>query len=97
MTIKQPPQPSYEALEAELLAMRVERANHLADVRRVLEWFNDPSRKPAVNAFTEGPERQLAYRFESMLQGEFICTECGLRKNIATSPRASEEHHNERS
>lgn len=86
MAIKQPPQPSYEALEAELLAMRVERANHLADVRRVLDWLDEPRRKPAVNAFTEGPERQLAYRFESMLQGEFICTKCGLRKNSATPP-----------
>lgn len=88
MTIKQPPRPSYEALEAELLAMRVERANHLADVRRVLEWLDDPRRKLAVNAFTEGPERQLAYRFESMLQGEFICTKCGLRKNSETPPES---------
>lgn len=74
-------------LEAELLAMRVERANNLADVRRVLEWFDDPRRKPAVNAFPPmQSERQLAYRFESMLQGEFICTKCGLRKNSETPP-----------
>lgn len=81
MAIKQPPRPSYETLEAELLAMRIERANHLADVRRVLDWLNTPKRKPAVNAFTEGPERQLAYRFESLMRGEFICTKCGLRKS----------------
>lgn len=86
MAIKQPPQPSYEALEAELLALQVERANDLANVRRVLGWLDDPRRKPAVNAFTEGPERQLAYRFESMLHGEFICPKCGLRKNSDTPP-----------
>lgn len=38
--------------------------NHHADYRSVVHWMNDPNRKPAVLAFTEGPERQVAYAFE---------------------------------
>ena len=80
MTMQLPPRPSYEDLEAELHTLRVERTNHLADVRRVLGWLDAPNRKLAVTAFTEGPERQLAYRFEVALRGEHICTRCGLRQ-----------------
>lgn len=83
MSIKSPPKPTYEELEADLLALRIERANHLADVRRVVAWLDDPRRKFAVNAFTEGPERQLAYRFESLLRSEQICPKCGLRQDAA--------------
>lgn len=81
MALKQPLKPSYEAIEADLLNLRIEHANHFADVRRVLNWLNNPNRKRAVNAFTDGPERQLAYQFEGLLRGEFICKRCGLRKD----------------
>lgn len=76
----------FRGILRQIEALRGERANHLANVRRVLDWLDDPRRKPAENAFTEGPERQLAYRFESMLHGEFICTKCGLRKNSEPPP-----------
>lgn len=65
--LKQPPKPSYAQLEAELHALRVERANQLADVERVIAWLDDPNRRPAAHAFTEGPERQIAYRVEDIL------------------------------
>lgn len=82
------PKPTYEQLESELLALRVEQANHFANVNRVLAWLDDPKRKRAVNAFTEGPERQMAYCFERLLMGEFICTECGLRKDSEVPVKA---------
>lgn len=79
MPIRTPPKPTYEELEAEVHRLKVERANRLADVERVVAWMNDPKRKRAVHAFTDGPERQIAYWVEMRLQGEFICRRCGLR------------------
>ncbi len=73
------PTPSRDALQVELDALRAERASHLADVRSVLAWLRDPRRKPAFQAFTEGPERMLAYEFEKLQRGESICPRCGLR------------------
>lgn len=32
-----------------------------ANRSRVMEWLNSNPRKPAVQAFSEGPERQAAY------------------------------------
>ena len=81
MMLRSMPKPTYEQLEAELCALRVERTNNLADISRVQAWLDDPKRKRAVNAFTESPERQMAYRFEQLLMGEFVCKKCGLRKN----------------
>lgn len=81
MSLNPPPKPSYEDLEAELHTLRVERAQYLSDTRRIAAWLDASTRKPAVLAFTEGPERQIAYRFEMLLRGEFICQRCGLRKN----------------
>lgn len=72
-------------LKAENLALRIERANKLADAERVCAWIDDPSRKRAVLAFTEGAERQIAYRFEGLLRGEYICPKCGLRKDGAAA------------
>ncbi len=54
-------------LEAENIALRSERALRLADAERVCAWIDDASRKPAVLSFTEGMERQIAYRFERLL------------------------------
>jgi len=39
-----------------------------------------------VLAFTEGPERQIAYRFEGLLRGEYICPKCYLRKDGEAPP-----------
>jgi len=88
MPIKQPPSQSRAELEASLHAICVERANHLADIRRVFAWLDTPNRKPAIMAFTEGPERQVAYRFEMALRGEHICTKCGLRQQNGETPAA---------
>ncbi len=54
-------------LEAENIALRSERALRLADAERICAWIDDPGRKSAVLSFTEGPERQIAYRFELLL------------------------------
>jgi hypothetical protein len=82
----QPVKPSRAVLEAELHAFKAERANSLSNVDLVIAWLDNHHRKPAVLSFTEGPERELAYRFEQFLRGEFICQKCGLRKNAETIP-----------
>lgn len=48
-----------ERLEAEMKCV-----NKHADADRIIEWVKDPKRKPANTAFTEGPERQIAYLIE---------------------------------
>lgn len=75
-----------ERLQAENLTLRSDRALRLADSELVCAWIDDHTRKRAVLAFTEGPERQIAYRFEGLLRGEFICTRCGLRKDGECPP-----------
>lgn len=65
--LMQPPKPTYAQLEAELHTMRVERANRLADAERLNAWLDDPNRLRAGHAFTEGAERQIAYRVEDLL------------------------------
>lgn len=54
-------------LERELSDIRQEVANHYAHAGRLIEWIRNPKRKHAVNAFTEGPERQVAYAVEDAL------------------------------
>lgn len=52
----------------ELVDERARRANNYADAGRVVEWIRSgATRKPAVGAFTEGPERQIAYAVEDVL------------------------------
>lgn len=54
--------------ERDSLAKEVQRyVNEFANVQRVIAWMNDPKRKPAMLAFTEGCERQIAYTFEAAL------------------------------
>jgi hypothetical protein len=52
-----------EALWTARHETRMQRVN-LADPERVITWYLDPNRKPAVLAFTEGPERQMATLIE---------------------------------
>jgi hypothetical protein len=52
-----------EALRAARLETRMQKA-HLANPGRVIAWAMDPNRKPAVTAFTEGPERLMATLIE---------------------------------
>ncbi len=40
------------------------------DVTELVRWMRDFDRKPAINAFTEGPARQVAYAFEEALRME---------------------------
>jgi hypothetical protein len=47
--------------------MATKCANEHADAARLSAWILDTRRKPAVTAFTEGPERQIAYAIETML------------------------------
>lgn len=54
----------------ELVVERARRANSYADAGRVVEWIRTGvARKLAVHAFTEGPERQIAYAVEDALAG----------------------------
>lgn len=46
-------------------ALQQRLANSYANVEQISEWLNDT--KPATLAFTEGPERQLAYAIEARL------------------------------
>lgn len=52
----------------ELVDERARRASNYADAGRVVEWIRTGvTRKSAVSAFTEGPERQIAYAVEDVL------------------------------
>lgn len=51
-------------LRKELFDERMERANHWVHAGRMILWITDKKRKPAVTAFTEGPERRVAYAIE---------------------------------
>lgn len=53
--------------EAKLLTEKMRRINEYADAERIVAWMSDPGRIPAMTAFREGPERQVAYAFEGML------------------------------
>jgi len=37
------------------------------DPERLIAWIKDDSRRPAMEVFTCGPERQIAYYIEMML------------------------------
>lgn len=69
-----------ERLDRELRMERARRVNECAEVRRIQEWM--VSDKPADMAFTEGPERALAYAIEVERQGwiarlDQIAAQCG--------------------
>lgn len=38
------------------------------DTQTLIEWINNPHRKPAPLSFTEGPERQIAYHIEGAIR-----------------------------
>lgn len=42
--------------------------NQHADAGRVVAWLNDPNRPPAISAFSEGPDRQIAHAVERLLK-----------------------------
>lgn len=44
--------------------LKIHCVNHHADMDRLIGWLTDPNRPPANVAFTEGPERQIAYQFD---------------------------------
>jgi hypothetical protein len=54
----------WEQRHSEVCEERVECVSDHASVKRLTDWLNDLKRKPAIHAFTEGPERTLAYWFE---------------------------------
>lgn len=60
------------ALCDEVDALRSDRWN----ASRVIEWLDDPRRSPAIHAFTAGNERQIAYRYERLLQDLRDVTNC---------------------
>lgn len=64
--------PKHKYIEPKCLACVTRWAGELnrkidacANAERVIAWMKDPKRKPANLAFTEGPERQIAYQFEA--------------------------------
>jgi hypothetical protein len=48
----------------------IEENSGKADPTYLIEWIKDSERRPAVLSFTEGPERQIAYAIENLLNGE---------------------------
>lgn len=50
--------------------LRTDCVNRHADAERLVEWVNDPNRKPAITAFTEGPDRQVAYAVDERLEAD---------------------------
>lgn len=69
-TLKLQEASSYSAMEIhkeESRKLESERVNEFARASRIIEWVNDEKRKPAIHAFTEGPERQIAYAVERLL------------------------------
>lgn len=81
----------YERIETENVALRQERAMRLADAERVCAWIDDPKRKAAVLSFTEGAERQIAYRFEGLLKARPTRSPAALRGKPAVegAPQAT--------
>jgi len=53
-----------DCMKRKCVAHQVHCTNVHADFKRVIEWMNDPKRKPAMLAFTAGPERNIGYAFE---------------------------------
>lgn len=49
------------------LELRQKEIIQYADAERLIAWIDDPDRMRANVAFTEGNERQIAYRFEQLL------------------------------
>lgn len=64
---------SYERISRELTALKVEVANNYANVEKIINWMSTD--KPAVIAFTEGPERQIAYAIEFKIRKEKLESE----------------------
>ena len=70
----------------------VRYVNDFANAKRLIEWLEDPKRKPANTAFTEGMERQLAYRFER-LEGKLkVAVEAFFKFGSHQSPCVWEGH-----
>lgn len=54
-------------LRRELVELKLRCVNNHASADRIIAWLQDDNRKPAMTAFTEGPERQIAYEVERLL------------------------------
>jgi len=54
---------AYQSLQADYKEL-LQRNLELADYRLLIRWIQNDDRKPAINAFTEGNERQVAYSIE---------------------------------
>ncbi len=57
-----------EGLSRGIEEAKIKCVNKHADAERLIEWMQDTKRKPATLAFTEGPERQVAYEFEKWVR-----------------------------
>lgn len=51
-----------------VMELQAKCVNQHANAKMVIEWMNDSKRKPAITAFTEGPDRQIAYAFEMKIE-----------------------------
>lgn len=63
------------------------RVNEYARAALLVEWINNPKRKSAVHAFTEGPERQVAYAVEREIDA--------LKSKMGEAERKLRVIHNE--
>lgn len=51
----------------ESLVALIKTYGNMAAADRVIEWINNPKRQPAITAFTDGAERQIAYAVERLI------------------------------
>lgn len=64
-TAKKKKNPVFKSLTPALRS-KVNCVNRHADVEVVLEWAKSSPQKPAIVAFTEGPDRNIAYYIEEL-------------------------------
>lgn len=59
------------SLESEKAELEMRLVNQYANAERLIAWINDPKRKMPIHAFTEGPDRQIAYAVEELFRKMF--------------------------
>ena len=75
-----------KSLNLDLTKEKMLRVNEYANAARLVAWIIDPQRKPAITAFTEGPERQVAYAVEGKIKSleEAVCNRLAEAAQVLT-------------
>lgn len=59
---------SEKKLREEITRLQMDRVKHYARADRVAAWIRTEKRMPANLAFTAGPERDIAYAVEELIE-----------------------------